>query len=134
MTGGWTQQLLLVMAGGALGAAGRFCLGGALLRSFGNGIPWGTLAANLVGSFAVGFIAVWLDGRGPSALYWRAFLIVGVLGGLTTFSALMLEALLFARAQRNDLLLAYLGGTLVAGLLLVWAGARLAEALRAASP
>ena len=51
-----------------------------------------------------------------------------------TFSALMLEALLFARAQRNDLLLVYLGGTLVAGLLLVWAGARLAEALRAASP
>lgn len=134
MSGGWTQQLLLVMAGGALGAAGRFCLGGALLRSFGNGIPWGTLAANLIGSFAVGFIAVWLEGRGPSALYWRAFLIVGVLGGLTTFSALMLEALLFARAQRNDLLLAYLGGTLVAGLLLVWAGARLAEALRAASP
>ena len=134
MTGGWTQQLLLVMAGGALGAAGRFCLGGALLRSFGNGIPWGTLAANLIGSFAVGFIAVWLEGRGPSALYCRAFLIVGVLGGLTTFSALMLEALLFARAQRNDLLLAYLGGTLVAGLLLVWAGARLAEALRAASP
>ena len=134
MSGGWTQQLLLVMAGGALGAAGRFCLGGALLRSFGNGIPWGTLAANLIGSFAVGFIAVWLEGRGPSALYWRAFLIVGVLGGLTTFSALMLEALLFARAQRNDLLLAYLGGTLVAGLLLVWAGWRLAEALRAASP
>ena len=134
MSGGWTQQLLLVMAGGALGAAGRFCLGGALLRSFGNGIPWGTLAANLIGSFAAGFIAVWLEGRGPSALYWRAFLIVGVLGGLTTFSALMLEALLFARAQRNDLLLAYLGGTLVAGLLLVWAGARLAEALRAAPP
>ena len=134
MSGGWTQQLLLVMAGGALGAAGRFCLGGALLRSFGNGIPWGTLAANLIGSFAVGFIAVWLEGRGPSALYWRAFLIVGVLGGLTSFSALMLDALLFARAQRNDLLLAYLGGTLVAGLLLVWAGARLAEALRAASP
>ena len=134
MSGGWTQQLLLVMAGGALGAAGRFCMGGALLRSFGNGIPWGTLAANLIGSFAVGFIAVWLEGRGPSALYWRAFLIAGVLGGLTTFSALMLEALLFARAQRNDLLLAYLGGTLVAGLLLVWAGARLAEALRAASP
>ena len=134
MSGSWTQQLLLVMAGGALGAAGRFCLGGALLRSFGNGIPWGTLAANLIGSFAVGFIAVWLEGRGPSALYWRAFLIVGVLGGLTTFSALMLEALLFARAQRNDLLLAYLGGTLVAGLLLVWAGARLAELMRGATP
>lgn len=130
----WWQQLILVMLGGALGAAGRFWLGGALLRQFGSGIPWGTLAANLIGSFAVGYIAVWLEGRGPSALYWRAFLIVGVLGGLTTFSALMLETLLFARTQRNDLLLAYLGGTLVAGLVLVWAGARLAEAMRAATP
>ena len=130
----WWQQLVLVMLGGALGAAGRFWLGGALLRQFGSGVPWGTLAANLIGSFAVGYIAVWLEGRGPSALYWRAFLIVGLLGGLTTFSALMLESLLLARTHRNDLLLAYLGGTLVAGLLLVWAGARLAEALRAASP
>ena len=130
----WWQQLVLVMLGGALGAAGRFWLGGALLRQFGSGIPWGTLAANLIGSFAVGYIAVWLEGRGPSALYWRAFLIVGVLGGLTTFSALMVEALLFARAQRNELLLAYLGGTLIAGTLLVWAGARLAESLRGATP
>lgn len=130
----WWQQLMLVMLGGALGAAGRFWLGGAMLRQFGSGMPWGTLAANLIGSFAVGYIAVWLEGRGPSALYWRAFLIVGLLGGLTTFSALMLETLLFARTQRNDLLLAYLGGTLVAGMLLVWAGARLAEAMHGATP
>ena len=130
----WWQQLMLVMLGGALGAAGRFWLGGAMLRQFGSGMPWGTLAANLIGSLAVGYIAVWLEGRGPSALYWRAFLIVGLLGGLTTFSALMLETLLFARTQRNDLLLAYLGGTLVAGMLLVWAGSRLAEAMRGATP
>ena len=130
----WWQQLVLVMLGGALGAAGRFWLGGAMLRQFGSGMPWGTLAANLIGSIAVGYIAVWLEGRGQVALYWRAFLIVGLLGGLTTFSALMLEALLLARTQRNDLLLAYLGGTLVAGLLLVWAGARLADAMRGAAP
>jgi len=130
----WWQQLVLVMLGGALGAAGRFWLGGALLRQFGSGLPWGTLAANLIGSFAVGYIAIWLEGRGQAALYWRAFLIVGLLGGLTTFSALMLESLLLARAQRNDLLLAYLGGTLVAGTILVWAGARLAEAMRGAAP
>jgi len=118
------------MLGGALGAAGRYWLGGAMLRQFGSGIPYGTLAANLIGSFAVGFLAIWLEGRGPHALYWRAFLIVGVLGALTTYSALMLECLLFARAQRNGMVLGYLGGTLVAGLVLVWAGARLAELLR----
>jgi CrcB protein len=126
----WSQQLVLVMLGGALGAAGRYWLGGAMLRQFGTGIPYGTLAANLIGSFAVGFLAIWLEGRGPQALYWRAFLIVGVLGALTTYSALMLECLLMARSQRQDLLLGYLGGTLVTGLVLVWAGARLAAILR----
>lgn len=126
----WLQQLLLVMLGGALGAAGRFWLGDAVLRQFGNGVPWGTLAANLAGSFLAGFLLVWLEGRGPSAVYWRAFLMVGVLGGLTTFSALMVESLVFARAQRGDVFLGYLGGSLIAGLLLVWAGARLASALR----
>ena len=128
----WTQQLVLVMLGGALGAAGRYWLGGAMLRQFGTGIPYGTLAANLIGSFAVGFLAIWLEGRGPQALYWRAFLIIGVLGALTTYSALMLECLLMARSQRQDLLLGYLGGTLVAGFVLVWAGARLAAMLRPA--
>ena len=126
----WWQQLALVMLGGALGAAGRFWLGGAMLRQFGTGIPFGTLAANMIGSFLAGFLVVWLENRGPSALYWRAFLIVGVMGGLTTFSALMVETLLFARSQRGDLLLGYLGGTLLAGLVLVWAGARLAAMLR----
>jgi CrcB protein len=73
---------------------------------------------------------VWLEARGPSALYWRAFLIVGVLGGLTTYSALMLECLLFARSQRSEQALIYLGITLVAGLTLVWLGARTAGWLR----
>ena len=126
----WWQQLLLVMCGGALGAAGRFWLGGALLRRLGEGIPWGTLAANLLGSFAIGFLAVWLEGRGPQALYWRAFLIVGVLGGLTTYSSLMLECLFLARGPRSAVALAYLGTTLAAGLLLVWLGTRVAAGLR----
>lgn len=124
MAGLWWQQLILVMCGGALGAAGRFWLGGALLRRLGEGIPWGTLAANMIGSFAIGFLAVWLEGRGSHALYWRAFLIVGVLGGLTTYSSLMLECLLFARTDRNALMLGYLATTLVLGLALVWLGAR----------
>ncbi len=130
MPGVWWQQLLLVMAGGALGSAGRFWLGGWMLRQIGSGFPWGTLAANLIGSFAIGYIAIWLEGRGPSALYLRAFLIVGVLGGLTTFSSLMLESLLMARTHRQDMMLAYLGVSLVAGLMLVWAGAKLGYALK----
>jgi len=126
----WWQQLLLVALGGALGAVGRFWLGGVLLRQLGNGFPWGTLAVNLIGSFAAGFIAVWLEGRGPAALYWRAFLIVGVLGALTTYSALMLECLLYAKSQRSGLMFGYLAITLVAGFGLVWLGARVASGFR----
>ncbi|MBB5014978.1 fluoride efflux transporter CrcB [Rehaibacterium terrae] len=121
----WWSQLAVVMAGGAIGAAGRFWLGGLLLRHLGNGFPWGTLAVNLAGSFFAGFLATWLEGRGPQALYWRAFLIVGVLGALTTYSALMIECLLYSRSQRTGLMLIYLAVTLAGGLTLVWLGARL---------
>ena len=96
-------------------------------------LDWaGQRGFDYVEAFAVGFLAVWLEGRGPQALYWRAFLIVGVLGALTTYSALMLECLLMARSQRSELLLGYLGGTLAAGLVLVWAGAKFAAMLRPA--
>jgi len=123
------HPLMLVMIGGALGAAGRYWLGGALLRAFGSGMPWGTLVANMLGSFAVGFIAVWLEGR-EFASAWRAFLIIGLLGAMTTYSALMLELLLMARAQRSGVAFAYLSLSLLGGLLLVWAGAELAARLR----
>lgn len=127
----WTL-LGMVMAGGALGAGARHLLGGWLLRALGTGLPWGTLAVNLLGSFAAGFVAVWLQGRGESALALRAFLVVGLMGGFTTYSALMLECLLYAREGRPAQVLGYLGLTLVAGLALVWAGARLAQWLRPA--
>ena len=126
----WWQQLALVMAGGALGAGGRYWMGGLLLRRLGDGLPWGTLTVNLAGSFAIGFLAVWLEGRGGVALYWRAFLIVGLLGGLTTYSSLMLECLLMARAERIGAVMGYLAVTLVAGLVLVWFGTRAAGVLR----
>lgn len=124
--------LVIVMAGGALGAGLRHLVGGWLLRQLGTGLPWGTLAVNLLGSFAAGFLLVWLEGRGPSALYLRAFLIVGVLGGLTTYSALMIECLVYARTDKPGLLVGYLAATLAGGFALVWAGARVAELMRPA--
>ncbi|GHA84891.1 fluoride efflux transporter CrcB [Cognatilysobacter bugurensis] len=126
------STLALVMLGGALGAAGRWWLGGWLLRRASDGLPWGTLAANLIGSLAIGFLATWLDARGPAAAPWRALLVVGVLGALTTYSSLMLECLLLARGGRHDALIGYLALTLVGGLGLVWLGARLADGMRPA--
>lgn len=123
------QQISLVAAGGALGAVLRFLVGASLLRSLGGGFPWGTLTVNLVGALAAGFLLVWLEGRAGEN-YWRAFLIVGVLGGLTTFSSLMLETLVFQREARSALIPLYLGISLTGGMLMVWLGARLAGMLR----
>jgi CrcB protein len=124
--------LLLVMLGGALGAGMRHLVGAWLLRQFASGWPLGTLAVNLGGAFLAGLAFAWLEARGPAALPWRAFLVVGVLGGLTTYSALMLECLVYARGARPGVLAGYLAITLVGGLALVWAGARLASMLRPA--
>jgi CrcB protein len=125
----WWQSLLLAMAGGALGSGLRFAIGSSMLQRFGAGFPWGTLTVNLLGSFVAGFLMVWLESRGPSSWPWRALLIVGVMGGLTTFSSLMMECLVFARTDRSSMIALYLGVTLVAGLLLVFLGARTGWAL-----
>jgi CrcB protein len=123
------RLLLLVMCGGALGAGMRHLTGAWLLRHVqAGGWPWATFAVNLAGAFLAGLLFAWLEGRGPSATYWRAFLIVGLMGGMTTFSALMLECLLFARMDRPALVAAYLGASLAGGLVLVWMGAWLGRA------
>lgn len=126
----WTM-LGLVMMGGALGAGGRYLLGDFALRHLNQGMPWGTMMANLLGSFAAGYCYLWLENRGANAHYWRAFLMVGILGGFTTYSALMLECLVHFRADKNAHALLYLSLTLVGGLFLVWLGARTAEMVHA---
>jgi CrcB protein len=130
MTPGIGTQLMLVMAGGALGAGGRFLVGQWMLRHADGVFPWGTLVVNLAGSLAAGFLLGWLDERSPSFAVWRLFVMVGVLGGFTTYSALMVETLLLARAPKPPLLAAYLAATLLGGLLLVWAGFRAGLSLR----
>lgn len=124
------QQIGLVMAGGALGSLARLVMSDALLRQLGRGFPWGTLCVNLLGALLAGFLMTWLHERGSDHPLLRAFLIVGLMGGLTTFSSMMLECLVFARSDRGLMVPAYIGASVVGGLLLVWLGAWLAEATR----
>ena len=127
-------HLALAMLGGALGAGLRYWLGAALLQKFGSGLPWGTLAANLGGSFLAGLLFTVLAERGTAGDAVRALLIVGLMGGLTTYSALMLELMALGRGGQVDRAVGYLAITLIAGLVLVWAGVRLGEALRGPLP
>lgn len=94
------QTLLAVAAGGALGAVGRYLAMAQMGRWLGIAFPWGTLSVNIVGSFAMGALIeimalVWSTGNDM-----RAFLVVGVLGGFTTFSTFSLDVVtLFERGQ-----------------------------------
>ena len=90
--------LLQVALGGALGASGRYLTGVAASRLMGLGFPWGTLTVNIVGSFVMGMIVVVLGHY--SANRFAPFLMAGVLGGFTTFSAFSLDAVtLWERGQ-----------------------------------
>lgn len=85
--------LLYVAAGGAAGAVLRYLSFAVVARFFGAGVPWGTFGVNVVGSFLIGAIAAWLATKGDGAGELRAFLITGLLGGFTTFSAFSLDVL-----------------------------------------
>lgn len=83
--------LLQVAAGGAIGASLRYLTGTASLRLFGAGFPWGTFAVNVIGSFLMGVIVVVLAQKDATRL--APFLMTGLLGGFTTFSAFSLDVL-----------------------------------------
>ena len=112
-----------------LGAMGRHGVNLLAARLFGITFPWGTFAVNVLGSLAMGLIAGWLTMR--AELVWsqhvRLFLMTGILGGFTTFSAFGLEtfALLddgqFLRAAWNILV------SVLLGLIAVWIGFRAAQ-------
>lgn len=95
---------LLVMGGGAVGAALRYHLGRLAAHLFGMNYPWGTLLANLLGGFAMGVLAGCLARSASGGEHFRLLLGVGVLGGFTTFSAFSLETLLMI--ERGQLLVA----------------------------
>lgn len=98
--------VLLVMAGGGLGAGLRYGVGLAASRFFGLGFPWGTLICNVAGSLAMGLLvgamAHGLMGEGKQANDMRLLLGVGLLGGFTTFSTFSMDSI--ALWQRGDLL------------------------------
>lgn len=112
--------LLQVALGGAIGSALRYLTvrGAALL--FGAGLPWGTFAVNVVGSFAMGLGFALLVRRGDAAL--APFFLTGVLGGFTTFSAFSLDVVLLAERGRPAAAALYVAGSVLLALAAFLAG------------
>jgi CrcB protein len=115
----------------AAGAAGTLLRAGAnalSLRLFGSGFPWGTLAVNVLGSFAFGAIFAWARSRGGLSTAQETVVLVGLLGGFTTYSSFAFQSVEMLEAGRAMPAGAYILGTNAATLLAVWAGLRLFSA------
>jgi CrcB protein len=119
-------QLLLIAAGGALGAVARFLVAGWGQRLIDGPFPLGTLLVNLVGCVLIGFLATALSGPILLREELRLALLVGLLGGFTTFSSFGYETL--ALLQDGQVRAAALNVVLNngLGLLAVWGGVRIA--------
>ncbi|WP_457632579.1 fluoride efflux transporter CrcB [Oceanithermus desulfurans] len=125
------ERWIWIMAGGALGALGRYWVSGWVQQWAGSSFPWGTVGVNLIGSFLLGFvIQASLIGGWTGEL--RLFVAVGFLGAFTTFSTFAFEALELLRAGQGAEALAYVGLNLVLGVLLVALGMAAVAALRSA--
>jgi len=117
---------LLVATGGALGSVMRFWLNGVVSHRFGETFPWGTLFVNVIGSCVIGILAALLLPGGRVSAEAEAvvtpFLMVGICGGFTTFSAFSLQTLNLIR-EREWL---YAGGNILVSVILcliaVWLG------------
>lgn len=113
---------LLVAFGGALGASMRFGATQLVTRIAGHGFPYGTMAVNIVGSFAMGLLVVWLAVKVDGGTPQRLALATGVLGGFTTFSAFSLDVhTLLARGLVGQAGL-YVLGSVVVALAAIFAG------------
>lgn len=107
------QTLLQVALGGALGASARYLTNVGMIRLMGPGFPWGTVVANVCGSFLMGLLAGALAHLGGNR--WAPLLMTGVLGGFTTFSAFSLDAVTLWD-NRPELAVIYVAGTVAAGI------------------
>jgi len=122
---------LWIAVGGALGSMARFWLAAFVALRLGPQFPWGTILINILGSLVIGFFATFTGpgGRMVASFNTRAFVMVGICGGFTTFSAFSLQTLDLVRESRWF----QAGGNVVISvvvcLLAVWAGHALASAL-----
>ena len=122
-------HLILVAAGGAIGAALRHLVNLASLRLAGPGFPWGTMAVNVAGCFAMGVFVELLARRFNASNELRLFIATGVLGGFTTFSAFSLDfAVLWERGAALPAL-AYAITSVVGSILALFLGLWLARSI-----
>lgn len=116
------MTILLVGAGGFLGAVSRYLLDGWIATVTRDGFPWGTLVVNVSGSFALGLLFALSVERGVLSPALRAPVLIGFIGAYTTFSTLTLETWRLVETGSYVAAIANIGGSIILGLIAVVTG------------
>lgn len=123
-------HLLLVGAGGFLGAAARYLLGGWILHhTAASKFPWSTFAVNVLGCLVIGALSGVAEKSGLIGPAARLFLFTGVLGGFTTFSAFGFETFYLLRRGELPIAALYAAASMIVCLFAVWLGFRAVQLL-----
>jgi fluoride exporter len=126
---GNATSYLLVFFGGGLGATLRHLINVTCARCIGTAFPYGTFIINITGSTVMGLIAGYLAFNGESSQPWRLFLMTGILGGYTTFSAFSLDTALLYERGEIGLAALYVVGSVVLSIAGLFAGLALVRHL-----
>ena len=126
------ERLFWIFLGSGLGGVARFALNGWVTTKVGSGFPWGTMLVNVSGSWLIGVIGTLVASTSrPGGAQWAGdFLVIGILGGFTTYSAYSFQTLMLARSGHELRAMLYALGTLALCLLAVAAGAALGRILK----
>jgi CrcB protein len=122
-------RLVYIGTAGAVGTLLRYWLSETVSQRFGETFPTGTLVVNLVGCFLAGLLLFFMFDRGLGSPTARAVLLIGLLGGFTTFSAFGLQTFTLMRDGEVGLAFLNIGLSNLGGLLLVWVGYSVARIL-----
>lgn len=113
---------LLVFIGGGIGSTLRHAVNVLFARMLGTAFPYSTFLINITGSLVMGLIAGYLAFKGDASQNWRLFLMTGVLGGYTTFSAFSLDTAVLYERGAIGLAALYVGGSVLLSIAGVFAG------------
>jgi fluoride exporter len=116
------MNYVLVFVGGGLGASLRHLVNVTCAKCIGTSFPWGTFIINITGSTVMGLIAGYLAFKGAASQPWRLFIMTGILGGYTTFSAFSLDAALLYERGALGLAAAYVLGSVILSIAGLFAG------------
>ena len=123
------MNYLLVFIGGGLGSCLRHAVNVICPRFLGTNFPYHTFIINITGSTIMGLIAGYLAFKGDAVQSWRLFIMTGILGGYTTFSAFSLDAGLLYERGEIGLAAAYVLGSVVLSIIGLFAGLAIVRSL-----